>query len=359
MKVRVGSFIVQNQLVKSLIIEECRHTEDDMDAIMKFFYEDGYKTLTRIEFKLSYFEKIPFTLHAYYPCLKILDLTEVGLKTISQIDLRGLTHLTALILDKNKLTVLPKGLFLHTPSLRSISFPQNELTRIDKDLLAPLLKLKFANFSGNKTIDAIYASDVESCKNLPNVVSLVELKNIIAKSCGQPQQLTISVQGRGFKVDRQKMAVHSSPIAKLLEENDEADTLELSDITVKAFKIVIEFIQTETVSWASVNPREVLSAARKLEMEPLQKLAEKEIFLHVTSNNAMKYLIYGNHNKLDAVKKKAFGFIRKRFPENDLPDRLINEPNRVVDLINAKTEMDDSVMKARQKFSNVLKQILE
>lgn len=359
MKVKVGAFLIQNHMVKSLIIENCRNVESEsMDDVMKFFYEDSYKTLARVVFQDSNIEKIPFSLHFFFPLMRILDLTDCNLKTITRFDLRGLTHLVALILDGNKLTTLPNGLFMHTPNLRSISVTNNELGIIDKSLFEQLEFLKFANFSGNKTINVVYAKEVEKYPTLQNLVSLEELKKIIAIS-GLPKHISISVQGRAFKVERIQIIEHSPAIAKLLEENDEAEIMELSEMTSKAFWAVKDFIEGESVQWDIVDPREVFVAARKLQMTQLQQEAAEKILLNVKATNAIEYLVFANTYQLNDVKKTAFDLIRKKFPDNSLPDRLMDEPDKILSLIDAKKEFEDRVAKARQKYNNAFNVILD
>lgn len=359
MKVHVASFIVQNQLVKSLVIENCRETDDEMDKIMNFFYEESYKTLTRVVFKNSSFEKLPFSLHFFFPMLKILDASNCNIKQISAFDLRGLTDLTALILDGNKLRTLPSRLFVHTPNLRSISFSKNEITKIDPDILEPLSKLKFANFSGNKGIDVIYARDMEISKTLATSVSLETLKKSIVKCNENKKILTISVNGRGFNMDRSKMRVHSPAIAAILEDNNEVDLIDLSEITIEAFRVVNAVVHDKPLPWDKADPRDVFAAAIKLQMNQLKALAEEKILLLVNSSTAAEFLLYGNNNNLESVKTAAFQLIKKMFPENILPSRLKNEPEKILTLLAAKKELEDDFAAARQKFSNVYNQTLE
>jgi len=130
-------------------------------------------------------DKLPaITLKDTFKNIRALALSTTSLKEISMNDLIGLENLTELWIQNNKhLVSLPGDLFKNMARLQYISFRNNKIKLIGKDLLKPLTEIKFIDLRGNDTINAHHGT--HSYENLSGI-TLKELNIMISKQC-QPK----------------------------------------------------------------------------------------------------------------------------------------------------------------------------
>jgi len=138
------------------------------------------------------FEKLPaITLKETFKNIKVLSLGSTGLKEISMNELIGLEKLIELQIENNKnLISLPGDLFKNMPDLQCISFKNNKIKFIGKDLLKPLTEIKFIDLRGNETINAYHGT--YKFWTGPGI-SLEELNIMISKQCRPKCQATSCV----------------------------------------------------------------------------------------------------------------------------------------------------------------------
>lgn len=88
-------------------------------------------------------------------CLHLLTITSSGsLETLHVDSLKGLTRLVYLILNHNRISCLPLGLFDNTPNLREAVFADNLISTLDPNLFfqAPMLYIMGLNNNSISTI---------------------------------------------------------------------------------------------------------------------------------------------------------------------------------------------------------------
>jgi len=127
-------------------------------------------------------EKLPaITLTQAFKNIKALIIDSTGLKDIAMNDLIGLENVTILwIENNNQLVSLPGDLFKNMPHLQSISFRNNNIKFIGKDLLKPLNEIEFIDLRGNAAIDAHHGT--HKYETNPGV-TLEKLNIMIRKRC--------------------------------------------------------------------------------------------------------------------------------------------------------------------------------
>jgi len=113
--------------------------------------------------------------------IRALVIISTGLKEISMNAFIGLESLTELQIERNKnLVSLPGDLFQNMPRLQYISFRNNNIKFIGKDLLKPQNEIKFIDLRGNVTINAHHGT--HKYETNPGV-TLKELSIMIRKRC--------------------------------------------------------------------------------------------------------------------------------------------------------------------------------
>lgn len=138
------------------------------------------------------FAGFPRDFPSIFPNLNHLAING-GLSEISKDDLIGYGNLTFLDISGCEITSLPGDLFHHTPNLEVIYFNRNKISSIGAKLLDPLLTLKYADFSGNLNINAVY--DVEKEEEL----SLSELKQLISEQC-ETHNASVDINSKSLRV---------------------------------------------------------------------------------------------------------------------------------------------------------------
>lgn len=143
--------------VDSYEVQKQNLIESKWDKTLKF-YGDGITDESHHLIKSIYFEKclmrkIPTGLSEIFPNLETLWINQCGLEVITKDDLAGFKNLKALLLPNNDLTSLPGNIFEENKFVEKLSFRDNKLASIGRNLLDPLLKVSFVDLRNNFCID--------------------------------------------------------------------------------------------------------------------------------------------------------------------------------------------------------------
>jgi hypothetical protein len=153
--------------------------------------------------------------------------------------------------------------------------------------------------------------------------------------------LTIIVGDSIFKVNKAMFMDCSPVIADLLKNNPETQELTLKDVKESTFKAIHDFINTDQLP-DTADHLEVFTAAAKLKMEDLKKEAAVYLLANIDEHNCFEVLVMSNKFQHDQLQQKAFEIIRtKIFPDRKLKDELMNQPEKLRKLIEAKRIMEE------------------
>lgn len=115
---------------------------------------------------------IPKGIDKFFPNVKAVQVHTSGLKTINSKDLQQFPMLEVLSIYSNFVVSLDGNLFDSTRGLQFISFSENALQHVGRDLLKNLDNLKAANFLENPCVD-IYASSSAEISELNDKLPLI------------------------------------------------------------------------------------------------------------------------------------------------------------------------------------------
>ena len=116
---------------------------------------------------------LPINFAQHFANLRRIQVTKSQLEYITKNDFLGLTQLTHINIENNKLKELPCGVFDTNKRLQQLHFEENSLNKIGKNIFKPLPLLSLAHFRKNECID----KDVDKIEGVPGLL------NEIANKC--------------------------------------------------------------------------------------------------------------------------------------------------------------------------------
>jgi cell division protein FtsB len=148
-----------------------------------------------------------------------------------------------------------------------------------------------------------------SCKQ-----QVAEIMKLTEKKENKASNFTVGVDGKVFRVDKEVLAANSPVLKKLIDENRDADHLELEDITEKTFKEILNFMYTRKLSNNATNLLELFSSSARLQMKELMDVTAKILIEKVTPDTALDVLKLSKKFGHEELSKKAFSELKKNFP---------------------------------------------
>ena len=358
-----ASITEPNQEIKDIIGQhKADKTDRDVEAI-KFHN-------TKVHY-------MPRGLSKIFPNLRAIWIHHCGLKEITREDLIEFENIALLCLGNNELTSLPDDLLEGMKKLKWISFSNNQLKLVSSQLLRPVLgnQLTWVGFRKNPTINAAFhASRVnpsgcsvdlpglmklidEKCKKPPKVDNQIEpstsgesLETFKVKllrglkdfwTSGKFSDFTIIVGERKFPVHKTVLAMQSKFFADAFKAEDSAiaelNGDEFNDETAES---VLNWMYTGQIPDPK-NAAEIFAIAIKFEISDLKTIAEALAVKNVNEDNAMEIFKLGHRHNSEKMKKTAFEVIKELLDAPELDDDLINEPEKVEKLAEAKRNYEE------------------
>lgn len=326
-------------------------------------HKDGKsdKDVKGIRFQYTSVECFPLGLNEIFPDVILMSIYECGLKEIKQNDLKGLEGLEAIYLRNNQLTSLPSNLFANMTKLKSVNFCGNKLEFLTSKLLEPIVNngLTYVNFRGNKNIDMVFAQ-----KDSKNLLTIERLMKNIDTNCNVPEdeakdehendvhntkliqgfkELWISGNFSDFKiiagstafhVHKNVLSIYSSVFAAMFKkQNRHMDKMNIEDISADAVKDFLRYLYTGEYP-DERNVKDTFALAAKLEVNELKSVCERIICKNILSDsNAYSFFMLGHAYASDKLKLGAFNQIKSMFPDADLTDDLMQEPENLKKII--------------------------
>lgn len=130
----------------------------------------------------------------------------------------------------------------------------------------------------------------------------------------------------------------------MIQNKPDAESLTLTDIPVKAFKVILNYIYTnELPRDDELNFVDVFTSSTKLKIERLRDFCVEKIKESVDEKNALEILILANKHENKELQMKAFAKIQKSFPEKELKTELAMQPDKIKKLLDMKQKLTDEL----------------
>ena len=361
-------------------------------------HKDGYENMDVNEVYFDYCNmlNIPQGLKKTFPNLEALTIKGLNLKSLRKKDLAEYKLLNRIDIWSNLIEFLPGDLFEGFKNLERFSFFANNLKIIEPNILDGLNNLKFVNFHHNQNYDMFYSDDESdyTLKNLKNDLNQVFLKNFVAykdimrkdfeheselqkivenqEDHPKPQNgifsdiknfiddekfkdFKIQVDDREFHVHKFLLTARSPTFADIILNNPEVENLNLVDIPVDIFEIILKFLYTDELPPVEdLNDLRVFAAAGRLKIAELKNFAATHAMNQINGDNALEVLNLSNKYEHVELRQKSFGEIKKEYPKIMFKDKHAMEPEFVEIIIEKFKKKEELIRKLDDEFQNEL-----
>jgi len=169
------------------------------------------------------------------------------------------------------------------------------------------------------------------------------------------KDIRIIIEDQEFPVHKFLLAARSPTLAEILKNNPEVENLNLVDISVEIFEIILKFLYTDELPGDDgTNFLQLFAAAGKLKITKLVKYAATKIIGQVDSENAFEILRHSVFFGLDDLKQKAFQEVKKKYENISFNDELIDNPEKLVKIIATFKKREE----AQKKFDEEIKELM-
>lgn len=163
--------------------------------------------------------------------IKFINAPNVRMSIIEENALQLCTDLEVVVLTKNSIETLPRGIFASNKNLMVVDLDFNKLSNIDADLFKSQTKLKILDFAFNQITDASFIENIPESNSLTAILlsnnSLfdINLQDLVAKF---PNLNEIHLSHNKFWCDRQKTILELFE-SKNLKGKAEGECTEVSE----------------------------------------------------------------------------------------------------------------------------------
>jgi regulator of replication initiation timing len=127
---------------------------------------------------------------------------------------------------------------------------------------------------------------------------------------------TVTVNGKLFRACKEILANNSPVLKTLIDENHDADHLELYDLSEKTFEAILSFMQSKSPPNNATNLIELFAASARLQMKELMDSTAEILMEKVTPDNAPEIIILCKKYGHEELRKKAFIELKKSFGDD-------------------------------------------
>jgi len=340
--------------------------------------------VAHVIFRNCSLDVVPKGLTQIFPNLKILSINSSELNKLSKEDLSEYKKIEGFLCENNKLEFLPGDLFDGFENLEWISFFKNKLKAIEPNIIDGLSKLKSVLFFGNVNYNrnfSIYpehkaknsleevkdelltnflTSDPHYIKNYLKKLQLPTQKGLISDLKAfiedeNSKDFKILIKDREFLVHKMLLAVRSPVLSEILRNNPEATNLNLVDIPVDIFEVILKFIYTDELPGENeTNFVQLFVAANRLQIKELKNYASGRISSQISETNALDILSMSNKYDQDELKHKSFEKIKKKYPKIEFKDEWASNPEKVTKIIEGFIKMEQGMKKLEDEFKSLM-----
>ncbi|KAL7013204.1 hypothetical protein ACKWTF_015260 [Chironomus riparius] len=164
----------------------------------------------------------------------------------------------------------------------------------------------------------------------------------------------ITIDDHEFSVHKFLLIARSPTLAELLKNNSEVENLNLVDISVDIFKIILKFLYTDELPGDDgTNFLLLFAAAGKLKIEELKDYSAGKIVAQVNADNAFEVFKLGykyNHGRL---RERAFEEIKKKYPKIEFKDEWAIDLDKMAMIIDGFMRREEEIMKLEEEIQRI------
>lgn len=166
-------------------------------------------------------------------------------------------------------------------------------------------------------------------------------------SSGWLSDFTIVVDGsKEFQVHKAVLSIHS-PVFTAMFKNDMKEHLKIPNFTAEAVDQFLAFMYTGRLKDES-QIMDIFALAALFNVSKLKSMCEEIIKSNVDTANVYGIMSLGDLYSSMILKEAAFKVIKQMFPGKNLPDELLQNPERLKKLITARDVRDKKFQAAKK-----------
>jgi speckle-type POZ protein len=215
-------------------------------------------------------------------------------------------------------------------------------------------------YTKSQTINANLSKDLEVLrdqimkleaenKKLKESGILADLKRIFHDEAFKDFTVNVNKE-KSFKIHKLLFAARSSVIADMIRNNPEDFELNLQDIPLPIFEILLHFIYNDSAPDGDDNLIATYAAAGRLNIVDLKNLTAQKLMDNVDEKNAFRVLELSNKYGNDELRLKAFEEIKKLLSDYKLNDEFSKKPEKIKKFLDMKKKMDEEYEIMKQEF---------
>lgn len=348
--------------------------------------DDDHVEGIHIEYRIA--ESMLRNIHRQFKNITHLEVIHCGLKKLEKRDLIGLEKLTSIIFSHNELELLPNDLFVNLRNLEIVIFDANKITHLSSELLAPLRRknLQLISLIRNIKISACYFrhesrsewfTTLDTCALLiRNAMSYISFLRNINKNClnpndyerkseqhskklsegfgelwttGRLSDFVIKVDSSEFPVHKNILSIRSSVFASKFKCDPAVNEMTIEDFSANCVQSFLKYFYTGGISNME-KVTEMYTMATRFDVPCLKASCEETILGSLNESNAYKLFMMANSLMSENLKQKVFDEIVKMFPEKPPPRNLMDKPEILKKMLDAKHEHDRRLLKAKLEY---------
>jgi len=200
------------------------------------------------------------------------------------------------------------------------------------------------------------SKEIENLKSrLDTQVGLtIDIKAFIKDEATKDFQ--IQIDDREFPVHKFLLAARSPTLAEILKYNPEVENLNLVDISVEIFEIILKFLYTDELPVEDeTNFLHLFAAAGKLKIEKLKNYAGNKVIELIDEDTAVDIFRLGFKYDNPDMRQKSFDKIKEKYPKINFKDEWAVDPEKVMKIIEIFKKKEEAMRKIEEEFESSLK----
>jgi len=172
------------------------------------------------------------------------------------------------------------------------------------------------SFDQNQNSDLI----INTKSNITSKIDDNKITNFL-KTDQTFKDFKITINNHEFPVHKIVLAARSPTLAEILKNNPEVENLNLVDISVEIFEIILKFLYTDEFPGDDgTNFVHLFAAAGQLKIEELKEFAAMKLICHIDAENALEVLNLSNKYGHEELRQAALDEMKKKYPEVGIID---------------------------------------
>ncbi|CAG9811148.1 unnamed protein product [Chironomus riparius] len=305
---------------------------------------------------------IPQGFTRHFPNLKALLIESTNLKNINRNDLTEYKNLEKIIFRLNWIEYVPGDLLNDFKNLKYINIVDRNLKLVEPNILDGHDNLSCVHFGINQRYD-LYFSDFPSkhpIKPLTNIKNALKEKfTKYASSSGKKNSKAMQ-QRQEFPVHKFLLAARSPTLDELFKANPKVENLNLIDISVETFEIILKFLYTDELPGDDgANFLHLFAATDKLKIEDLMEFAATKLIYEVNQKNALTMFKLSHKHGYEELKQKSFNEVKKKYSKINFNDKWIDDINLMIEIVANYEKKEAEIEKLQMDFQKLMQDKLD